>query len=441
MRNSLLIVVSMLVALSATASTPVVAPGARVPTAQLANLGPGDPGTIGDRLIVRLGEGLATALEDHGFRARLQALIADSPYVEGRVALKRLLTVDEELRTALLGSISWQAAAAALPELELYFPATEHRGIWKGEAAVDVAVPLVDGLYRVFSPGGAVADIEGGVAPATPTLLLAASEIDYDDLESALVGGRRTGPYLERIAQGVARDQSAGSGSCAPAGEATRTAEGRATVTAAGTASDHDTFLTLLRVKRDYEGWPRGSMEIEVFGNIGGSFAACTRVTNVSEDRDYTFSLGTRRVSTAAPTDATTFDFKVYEDDDTGCSVRSGDDFVGEGKQTRSQFGIRHAYTNVDVTFQAKRDTVCGDFFCEAGENPFFCCECAFCGDSLCQTSCGENQFNCSFDCTCGNGFCDFFEDQFSCPFDCKCGNGFCDFGEDSFSCPQDCGF
>lgn len=401
-------------------------------------LGQGERGSVGDRLIVRLGEGLAAAFADESVRARFHSLIANSPYVEGRIALKRLLMIDAELRNALLGDISWPPAAAALPELELYFPAAEHRDAWQGGPDVDVAVPLGNGVYRVISPNGAVAEIEGGTAPVTPTLLLAASEIDYDDLDSALVGGSRTGPFLEAQGRGMAARSSA----CSPpqAAGADPSTKALERVIAAATDSAYDTFMTLLRIKNDYEGWPRGSMEIEVFGNIGGGFSACTRVTNIDEDRDYTYTLGTRRVSTAKPTGTTTLDIRVYEDDDTGCSVRSGDDFVGEAMLTESQIGSRRSFTNMDLTLQAKLDPVCGDFTCEAGENPFTCCECASCGNGLCQTGCGENQFNCSFDCTCGNGVCDFGEDRFSCPFDCQCGDGFCDFDEDPFSCPEDCG-
>lgn len=419
-------------------------PATTAQTASLAaapqvELGQGDRGSIGDRLIVRLGEGLATAFADESVRARFHSLIANSPYVEGRIALKRLLMIDTELRAALLGDISWPPVAAALPELELYFPASEHRDAWQGGPDVDVAVPLGNGVYRVISPSGAVAEIEGGTAPATPTLLLAESEIDYDDLDSALVGGSRTGPVLEALGRAMA----ARSGVCSSpqAAGADPSTGGPERVIAAATDSTYDTFMTLLRIKNDYEGWPRGNMEIEVFGDIGGGYSACTRVTNIDEDRDYYYTLGTRRVSTAKPTGATTLDIRVYEDDDTGCAVRSGDDFVGEARLTETQLGSRQSFTNMDLTMQAKQDPVCGDFYCEPGENPYTCCECATCGDGLCQSGCGESLYNCSYDCTCGNGFCDFGEDRFSCPYDCQCGDGYCDFDEDHFSCPEDCDY
>lgn len=399
----------------------------------------------GERLLHQLGQGLAQAIENEQLRTRLHKLLNETPYVEGRVALKRLLTENAELRSLLLGEAAgdWTAAAAALPELELYFPSKQHRSEWTGKGAVDVAVSIGNSdRYRVYSQGGAVREIAGGKAPATPTLLLGKSEIDYDDLDSALVGGKRTGPYLERLAQAqgaggcVKGGQAGAPGSAGSAGSAT--AESIGSVTAQAADTSHDTFYTLLRIKNDYEGWPRGSNEIEIFGNVDGGSGSCARVTDIDEDRDYAYTLGTRRVSYAAPTDSSYANVTLYEDDDDGCSIQSGDDYIGAASQQRSQFGTRHYYTNFDITLQAKQDSVCGDTVCEAGES-IYCCECSYCGDLFCNPSCGEANYNCGYDCTCGNFYCDFGEDYWSCPNDCTCGNFVCDFGEDQFSCPQDC--
>lgn len=397
----------------------------------------------GERLLHQIGKQLALAAEDEQLRSRLHKLLNETPYVEGRVALKRVLGDNAELRSLLLGKAGadWNAAAAALPELELYFPSKQHRSEWTGKGPVDVAVAIggAEGdRYRVYSQDGAVREIAGGKAPATPTLLLGKSEIDYDDLESALVGGKRTGPYLERLAQ------AQGAGGCGtakggqPGAPTSATAESMGSVTAQAVDTAYDTFYTLLRIKNDYEGWPRGSNEIEIFGNVDGVASSCARVTDIDEDRDYYYTLGTRRVSTAAPTDPSYANITLYEDDDDGCSIQGGDDYIGAASQTRGQFGNRQYYTNFDITLEAKPDSICGDSVCEAGES-IYCCECSYCGDLFCNPSCGESNFTCGYDCTCGNFYCDFGEDYWSCPNDCTCGNFVCDFGEDQFSCPQDC--
>ena len=405
---------------------------------------PGDPALRGERLLHRLGQNLAKSLEDEQLRSRLHKLLNETPFIEGRVPLKRLLNDNAELRTLLLGETakSWKAAAPALPELELYFPDKEHRSVWTGGPDIAVAVPIENGdRYRVYSPGGGAQEIKGGKAPATPTLLLAKSEIDYDDLDSALIGGKRTGPYLERLLQEGKAIEQAGAGCITQGGKAGGASDADKLLEslndkAAVTTSS--TYVTLFRLKNDYEGWPRGSNEIEMFGNVDGVGHDCTRITGIDEDKDYYYAIPAERVIKAAPTGTSQANVLIWEDDDDGCHTKSGDDYIGAANQVESQFGIRQYYTNFDLRLQAKANPVCGDTQCEAGES-IYCCECSFCGDQFCNWSCGEDQFSCGYDCSCGDFYCDFNEDYWSCPNDCKCGNFVCDFGENSFSCPQDC--
>lgn len=418
---------------------PVLATGAQKPAA-------GNRAAEGERMLHQLGRSLAKALEDESLRSRLHKLINETPYIEGRVPLKRLLTDNTELRSLLLGETakSWKTASTALPELELYFPDKEHRSAWTGGADVDVAVPIRNGdRYRVYSPGGAVREIRGGKAPATPTLLLGKSEIDYDDLDSALIGGKRTGPYLERLLKEGKVDGNAsgcvgGKGGAAGGGAS---AEDKLFESLANKAAltNWSTYVTLFRLKNDFEGWPRGSNELEMFGNVDGVGHDCTRITGIDEDKDYYYAIPAERVVKAAPTGTSQANVLIWEDDDDGCHTRSGDDYVGAANQTAAQFTIRQYYTNFDLRLQAKENPVCGDFLCEPGES-ISCCECSVCGDQFCNSLCGEDRFSCGYDCTCGDFYCDFNEDYWSCPNDCSCGNFTCDFGEDAFSCPQDCG-
>jgi len=400
-----------------------------------------DRGALSERLLHRMGKSLASALEGEEMRARLHKMLGESPYVEGRIALKRLLGEDKGLRSTLIGGKSaeeWSTTSAALPELELYFPARKHRSEWTGGPAIDVAVALGNtGRYRVYSPDGSVRDFDGRAMPERPTLLLGRSEIDYDDVESAMVGGRRTGPFLEQLAKELAQSQGCDPGSAQGDTPSDKTGD-IASLFEKGADTAYETTLTLIRIKNDYEPWIRGSMEIEVFGNVDGSHGACTRITDVDEDRDYTYALGARRVANAAPTDPSTVNISIYEDDDSGCSVQSGDDYIGGASQSAGQLGSRQYYTNFDLTLQSRLKPVCGNFVCETGESAF-CCDCSSCGDFLCNTGCGESYSSCYYDCSCGDFYCDFHEDYWSCPQDCTCGNFYCDFGEDSFNCPQDC--
>ena len=68
------------------------------------------------------------------------------------------------------------------------------------------------------------------------------------------------------------------------------------------------------------------------------------------------------------------------------------------------------------------------------------------CGDTVCDTACGENVKTCPFDCKgCGDGICQPGEGPKVCPEDCcgGCGDHKCtgyDCGESPETCPQDCG-
>jgi hypothetical protein len=76
-----------------------------------------------------------------------------------------------------------------------------------------------------------------------------------------------------------------------------------------------------------------------------------------------------------------------------------------------------------------------------------------YCGDSTCNSACGEDSFTCPFDCSqpgctfcnpgssCGDTSCEYWfgENRNTCPQDCTCGDGYCIAGEDSDYCPEDC--
>ena len=75
------------------------------------------------------------------------------------------------------------------------------------------------------------------------------------------------------------------------------------------------------------------------------------------------------------------------------------------------------------------------------------CAEAPLCGNGFCEA--GENETSCSLDCrsnkaVCGNSFCETGENPANCPYDCGskkpvCGNGFCEESENTANCPPDC--
>ena len=103
-----------------------------------------------------------------------------------------------------------------------------------------------------------------------------------------------------------------------------------------------------------------------------------------------------------------------------------------------------------DIVLPDAPAALCGNGYCDAGENPQNCAsDCKglswTCGDGVCDI--GE-QFYCSNDCSasaCGNGKCEPGEGVANCPGDCPatpavCGNGQCESGENGQNCPKDCG-
>lgn len=427
----------VLVALCALMMTPALAVAAEVPEPGTFDLGEARE-RVGERYVEALAVGLARALGSDGFRHDLYERMQESRYVEGRVALKRALASEPELRRELLWyadlAESWEQIARALPELELYFPSEEHRRTWRGDQEIRVAVVTgEEGVFAVHAPDGSRGTFQATNPPETPTLLLARSEIDYDDLESALVGGKRTGGYLRSlVADNPVKSRVAEApGLFTP---------GQVVAKASGVDSSRHTYITSFTIYQDHDPW-RGSMEIEIFGSIDGSYGTCQRFTGVEEYYPYFLpaagATGSKKLAYAVPTGTNVLEVEVWEDDDTGCVVKSSDDFVRYHERDITGYGL-----SIDALRIETLGTTCGDSLCEGDETRSNCCvDCASCGDGVCG-SC-ESGSSCPADCyVCGNGYCERSkgENEYNCTADCdSCGNGYCEPGEDYFSCPFDC--
>jgi hypothetical protein len=219
----------------------------------------------------------------------------------------------------------------ALPELELYMPIPEHLKIWRGGASVQVAVPIKrDEAYVIYSLDGSSRRVRGDYIPFTPTLVLGKSELDYDDQESALKGGSRTGDMM-RAAAAIKPQFSLGSSS------------------ALGISTAQHTRLAAFYLYYQHDGGLAGSDEVEVFGamvtwfHVGGQYRECTRATGIEDHTHYTMLDNSgRTIATAVPTSGSTDDVYIhaYEDDNEGCVFHAGDDdFYGKIDMPRVFFG------------------------------------------------------------------------------------------------------
>jgi len=297
----------------------------------------------------RVALGVATALADPTVRAWVAAEIAASPYVEWRIPLLRVLNHSSDARERLLGRggvlSEWPVVAPILPELEFYFPIPIHRIVWDGGADVQVAVPAGDDGFWIFETDGTAKLVPSSHLPTRPTLLVAASEIAYDDLESAMRGGRRTGRGLlarpAGLEVGLVRPpwrqecwEDCGGGGGGGSGDP-------------GDQSQY-TYLTYFKIKENHDPL-RGSMELEAFGSVLGSYGGCTRITDIEEDSTYYLSPSEPNnvVATAIPWSwslGADFLLEAYEDDTGRCMVYGwglfgeGDDFLGRVHLEYSQY-------------------------------------------------------------------------------------------------------
>lgn len=391
---------------------------------------PNANGAPAERHLHGLARDLALALGDTSARTWLEEALATSPYVEDRIAFNRVIRAEPGVRAALFekdgGKPRWSGKAlTVLPDLELYFPIRRHRETWSSERPVEVAAPLsgTEG-FLVYSADGRSRRVDADFQPVVPTLLLARSEIDFDDLPSAVKGGRRTASYLRErtpdpLSLSIQDDPSS--------------------IYTKGIDATRNSYLTYLIVTVNYDSGFRGAMEIEVFGSINGSYKGCTRITGVQVEEplylDPPNPSSPHRIATAIPTAMTVLDVDVYEDDEAPCVKNNSDENIGSVSIKLSEFEEIWGVSNGDAAVRVHASSnQCGDNTCEGPESCSNCSAdcglCPYCGDGTCNgsetcTTCpGDNCCNCNF-----NGYCEpGSENEDNCPTDC-CGAAiFCGF-------------
>ncbi len=281
---------------------------------------------IHEEKLHKLGQDLAEALGQQGARHWLQLAISGSPFVEQRVALNRLILNERPIRSRELLPLQnkWFSSIKRFSDLELYFPIPEQRSEWSEEAAAeiipDVAVPLAeDSGYIVYSHNGSSWQVGSEFYPSYPTLLLATSEIDYNDLESALKGGRRTGSYLETLSPTDPPSSDRG-------------------ILNKWFDPSSLPYLTsiLMPVNKDPF---RGSMEIDIFSRHDFSPEMCSRITGVHAEWPRSVPLGQALLAFSMPTNPTVLVMEIWEDDDQPCVRRNSDDYYGTFFVSEGQLG------------------------------------------------------------------------------------------------------
>lgn len=307
-----------------------------------ADLNPAYHAAVHEALLSKIGRGLAVALADPATRQWVRSRIDASPYVEWRIPFRQVLLrevhlpqVHRVLQLARMTPLERQRQKS-LPDLELYFPIPQHRNQWQPGDPVQVAVRIGHGdTYTVYSMDGTSSSSRGDHMPATATLVLAWSEIDYTDAPSALRGGSRTGSGTPVEPQ--QSESRAGTMAVSQPPEPPPP-----TAPTGGANSSRHTRLSYFRTSRHHDDWLGGNDEVEIFGSVLGGFAECTWRTDVQPNRDYPLDLANSfwTIATAIPWGTATVFIDAFEDDDGRCVRRSSDDRYGSTFLRIDYYGI-----------------------------------------------------------------------------------------------------
>lgn len=312
-------------------------------TGPVAELGSGSHGALHDALLSKVGRGLALALGDPKMRAWIRSRIDASPYVEWRIPFGDVLLHDADLPqmrrvSELAGlTVAEQVGQQTLPPLELYFPIPEHRTGWQASAPVQVAVRIGHGeTYRLYTMNGAASVTRGDYVPAVATLVLARSEIDYDDLPSAVRGGSRTGPGTHA---GFLHPQQSKSRLGPQALPPTDEPPPPPPPTG-GVKTTRHTRLSYFKTTRYHDDWFGGSDEVEIFASVYGGYTECASMTGVQPYKEYPLDLANSvwTIATAVPWGTATVFIDAFEDDDARCVRRASDDRYGSTSLTIGQY-------------------------------------------------------------------------------------------------------
>jgi len=270
----------------------------------------------------QLARGLALALADPAFRARVRAELDRSPYREHKLPFQRFLAADGGLALAALargtGRTTTELAREAdrtIP-LEMYLPVPAHRRAWTGGPDVLVATAIADHDVPVaFDVHGSRRLLDPEHPPATPVIAVVPVETDFSPKPSALIA------CLEYCGGG-------GGGGVSPP-----------------PPPPPGLYMTKAHFVEDFEGWLKGSPEFEV--HILGQKGQSDSLTDYQcagekqpgtyyfdqNDLDWSgsvmlFSQSQLDAYNAAHPGQNVRVF-VVEDDDTACEIKANRDNLG----------------------------------------------------------------------------------------------------------------
>ena len=269
----------------------------------------------------QLARGLALALADPAFRARVHDELARSPYREHKLPFQRFLAADRGAALTALARGTGRAASdvaheadAAIP-LEMYLPVPAHRRAWTGGADVLVATAIADHDVPVaFDVHGNRRLLDPEHPPATPVIAVVPVETDFSPKPSPLIA------CLEYCGGG------GGGGVSQP-------------------PPVPGLYMTKAHFVDDFEGWLKGSPEFEV--HILGQKGQSDSLTDYQcageqqpapyyfdqNDLDWSgsvllFSKSQLDAYNAAHPGKNVRVF-VVEDDDTACDIKANRDLIG----------------------------------------------------------------------------------------------------------------
>ena len=285
------------------------------------NAGPAGAASVRLAPPEQLARGLALALGDPTFRARVHAELDRSPYREHKLPFQRFLAADGGVGLTALArgtgrpvSDLAREADRAIP-LEMYLPVPAHRRAWTGGADVLVATAIADHDVPVaFDVHGNRRLLDPEHPPATPVIAVVPVETDFSPKPSALIA------CLQYCGGG-----GGGGGGGAPP------------------APPPGLYMTKAHFVDDFEGWLKGSPEFEVhiLGQKGTSDSLtdyqCAGEKQLApyyyDQNDLDWS-GSVMLFTKSQLDAyhaahpaQNVRVFVVEDDDTACQIKTSSDF------------------------------------------------------------------------------------------------------------------
>lgn len=279
-------------------------------------LGPASPVSPSARPPEQLARQFARALANPAFRAYVKAQLDASPFRERKLQFQTFLAANGARGIRQLAAENAESeatmrhAAERAIALELYLPVAEHRSAWSGDERVLVATALTDTEAPVaFDTRGRRQLLDPDIPPATPVIAIVPVETDFT-----------MRPQLRSCLE----DCDTGPGSPVP------------------NPPPPGLYLTKSHLTKTFEGWLKGSPEIEVhiLGQKGQTDSLITyQCAGEHAGGPYTFDQNSKdwggQVLLFSKEQLDTYNaqhpgqaVRVFfvEDDDTACSIRTDPD-------------------------------------------------------------------------------------------------------------------